>query len=137
VQEVSDTNPGLRNSILRNSIYNNAELGIQLGADGVTLNDLGDGDTGPNALQNFPVITSAAISNGSTPIFGSPAPDPSGNGEGKTFVGEKDVDTNTNGNASFSFVPNRVVPLSSRVTATTGSGNTSEFSNARIVVRPL
>jgi CSLREA domain-containing protein len=159
VQEVSEASPGLRNSILFNSIHSNAGLGIQLGAEavngGVTPNDLGDGDAGPNGLQNFPLISSAVISGGSTTIrgtlnslpnrtftiqfFNSPAPDPSGNGEGKTFLGEKDVDTNRNGNASFSFVLNRVVPLSSRVTATatTGNGNTSEFSNARIVVRPL
>jgi hypothetical protein len=35
--------------------------------------------------------------------------------------------TNVNGSASFSFVPAR---------AGTGAGGTSEFSRARIVVRP-
>lgn len=70
VQEVSAESPGLRNRIVSNSIYNNDGLGIQLGAEavagGVTPNDLRDGDTGPNALQNFPVISSAVISKGST-----------------------------------------------------------------------
>jgi CSLREA domain-containing protein len=158
VQEVSAESPGTANRIVSNSIFDNAGLGIQLGAEavagGVTPNDPRDGDTGPNGLQNFPVISSAVISNGSTTIrgslnstpnrtftiqfFNSPVPDPSGNGEGKTFLGQKDVDTNRNGNASFTFVPNRVAPLSTRVTATAtaGNGNTSEFSNARIVTRP-
>jgi uncharacterized protein YfaS (alpha-2-macroglobulin family) len=47
-----------------------------------------------------------------------------------------------NGNASFSFDFASTVPVSWRVTATatpataTGPGGTSEFSRARIVVRP-
>lgn len=157
VQEVSAESPGTANRIVSNSIFENAALGIQLGAEagtGVTPNDLRDADTGPNGLQNFPVISSAVISSGSTTIrgslnsipfrtftiqfFNSPAPDPSGNGEGKTFLGQTQVETNRNGNVSFSFVPNRVAPLGTRVTATAtaGNGNTSEFSNARIVTRP-
>jgi hypothetical protein len=57
---------GSGHSILGNSIYANTTngqgpasgLGIDLGWDGVTLNDLGDVDTGVNNLQNFPVLTS-------------------------------------------------------------------------------
>jgi hypothetical protein len=37
-------------SILRNSISNNAGLGIDLGHDGITLNDSGDGDSGAHVL---------------------------------------------------------------------------------------
>ena len=46
-------------AILANSIYSNTGLGIDLeGASGVTPNDSGDGDSGPNDLLNFPVINS-------------------------------------------------------------------------------
>src|SRR5882724_1129117 len=46
------------NQILSNSIFSNAKLGIDLNNDGVTQNDVGDADSGPNGYQNFPVITS-------------------------------------------------------------------------------
>ena len=51
-----------------NSIFSNGELGIDLSVattppytDGRTLNDNGAGDSGPNNLQNFPVILVAGI----------------------------------------------------------------------------
>jgi hypothetical protein len=150
---------GTGNRILSNSIYSNGGLGIDLvggteDANGVTANDPDDPDTGANTLQNFPGISSAITASGgpttitgglnSTPnqtftiqFFSSPAPDPSGFGEGKTFIGQRSVTTNANGNASFTFEFATAVPVSWRVTATaTGIGGTSEFSRARIVVRP-
>ena len=47
---------GSINAIRANSIYSNAELGIDLEGDGVTPNDAGDNDSGANDEQNFPVI---------------------------------------------------------------------------------
>jgi parallel beta-helix repeat protein len=46
------------NRILGNSIFSNADLGIDLEHDGPTDND--PGDTGANSLQNFPLLTSAS-----------------------------------------------------------------------------
>ena len=67
--------------ITENSILNNGssatELGIDLSlslptpTDGVSANYVGDGDTGPNNLQNFPVLTGASVSGGSTVVSGT------------------------------------------------------------------
>ncbi|HEY3026209.1 MAG TPA: Calx-beta domain-containing protein, partial [Pyrinomonadaceae bacterium] len=49
--------PGIEDAITDNEIYSNGDLGIDLGTSGITPNDPGDADTGPNNLQNFPVLT--------------------------------------------------------------------------------
>ena len=97
--------------ITRNSIFGNgvgAGLGIDLdprGVDpnaymppqGVSLNDSGDGDGGPNGTLNFPVIESATISGPNLLVRGwAPATsliefflaaaDPTGFGEGQTYL---------------------------------------------------
>jgi hypothetical protein len=60
-------------AIKGNSIFSNGGLGIDLSLDGVTLNDPGDPDTGPNNLQNYPVINGVTISGGSATILNSTA----------------------------------------------------------------
>lgn len=64
-------NNGRGNLISQNSFFANgtiaAALGIDLDGDGVTLNDDGDGDNGPNRLMNFPIIQ-IATTNGSNMI---------------------------------------------------------------------
>jgi parallel beta-helix repeat protein len=130
----------LQVSILRNSIFANGQLGIDLSLDGVTSNDAGDADTGPNNLQNFPVLTSVSSSGGSTTIAGTlnsvanatyrieffATPNV---GQGQSFIGSTTAATDANGNASFNIsVPQ--IAAGSRVTATATdpSGNTSEFA---------
>jgi hypothetical protein len=55
-------------TIRGNKIYDNADLGIDLDADAISPNDLGDGlrssldtEDGPNGLMNFPVGITAAV----------------------------------------------------------------------------
>jgi hypothetical protein len=134
-------------AILGNSIFSNGGLGIDLSDNGLTLNDDGDGDTGVNNLQNFPVITSVTNSGGMTTIagrlnsaasttyhiefFGNDAIDSSSYGEGKTFIGFKDVPIGASGNINFNQSFPQILP-GQRVTATATdpNGNTSEFSGA-------
>jgi len=137
---------GTGNRIAGNSIHDNGDLGIDLGDDGITPNDPGDGDTGPNNLQNFPVLNLASISAGnvmvsgtlnSTPnttfrveLFASAACDSSGYGEGQAYLGFTSVATDPNGNGAFGpvvfAIPGGLSVLTA--TATDPTGNTSEFS---------
>lgn len=71
------------NTIASNSIFSNGGLGINLvdpsalvpvgSSEGPTANDTGDGDIGPNGLQNFPVVTSAETLSDKTVIKARPA----------------------------------------------------------------
>ena len=131
-------NSGTGHSVLRNSIFANAQLGIDLGPGGVTPNDTGDADSGANTLQNFPVLTASAGgvqgTLNSTPsavftiqFFGNAACDASGNGQGQTFLGASSITTDGSGDAAIPFFavsPVQVVTA----TATSAGGDTSEFS---------
>jgi hypothetical protein len=95
-----------------------------------TPNDPGDADTGPNGLQNKPVISSAKTSSTKTTITGTLASvpntlyrvefysNPSGTDEGKKFLGLKLVSTDASGNATFTFSPASKVAAGQTVTAT-------------------
>jgi hypothetical protein len=136
---------GTGNAVLGNSIYANYGLGIDLGNYGPTPNDPGDGDSGANNLQNFPVIASVTKSGGNTAIAGmlnSVANTTyrieffANESQGQTFLGSTDVTTDANGNASFNFIAPQIdVSQSVTATATDPNGNTSEFSPA--VGQPL
>lgn len=144
---VVDPDPAfVRNAIRGNNIYLNGGLGIDLGDDGVTMNDPQDPDVGPNEFQNFPVLTSVTLSGGtatiqgtlnSTPnstfavdLFASQIWDTSTYGEGQKYLGSTTVTTDAAGNGSFSAtLPG--VPAGWNyfaATATDAVGNTSEFS---------
>jgi hypothetical protein len=137
-----------------NSIHNNGELGINLAPDlytqvypaSVTPNDPGDLDTGPNNLQNFPVITLASGDATATTVrgtldtpspsqvvielFTSGAADASGFGEGRVFQGTATPDAAGNWSATL---PGGLAGKYVAATATDAAGNTSEFSRAVVV----
>lgn len=134
-------------AILGNSITQNALLGINDSApDLVTPNDAGDGDSGPNGLQNFPVVTGATAGGGNVSVsgtlnsapnatfrvelFSNAACDTSGNGEGGSFLGFVDVTTDAGGNGSFgpSSFPLPAGETVITATATSAANQTSEFS---------
>jgi CSLREA domain-containing protein len=136
------------NRILSNSVFANGLLGIDL-ADGVsTPNDPDDADTGPNYLQNFPVLSSARKNaTGTTTVRGklnsTPSKtfniqffsNPAGTDEGKTLLGSATVKTDGAGDASFTFSTKKQVRLGQNITATaTGAEGTSEFSAPKKVV---
>lgn len=52
----------LDNRVSGNRIFSNNGIGIDLQNDGITTNDTDDADTGPNNLQNNPVLNAAVIS---------------------------------------------------------------------------
>jgi uncharacterized repeat protein (TIGR01451 family) len=142
---------GQNTTIAANSIHDNGGLGIDLGADGVTPNDTGDADTGPNGLQNFPVLTSAHVSFRSTTVKGtlnsaasttyrldfyaSPSCDSPGNGEGATWLGTTTAVTDGAGDLSFTYVSRTLTPPRTVITATATDpdGSTSELSGCRTV----
>jgi hypothetical protein len=137
-------------TISKNEIYSNQDIGINLRPDaewvaGVTPNDPGDTDVGPNTLINFPVLISAVATPGKlivrgtidTPnpstitieFFSNPVPspggDPSGHGEGAVYLGSDRPNPQGKFTATLpSVVPGTIISA----TATDANGNTSEFA---------
>ena len=153
---VVNTTSSLANTIRQNAIWNNASasdatknLGIDLGGDGITANDLKDTDTGPNNLQNYPVITSSMTKcDGTTdtknvPMFNSTPnttftidyyANPSWDAhsgkprQGEQWVSSETVTTDADGNANLNLTLINATQNVS-VTATDPQGNTSEFGS--------
>jgi hypothetical protein len=137
----SDTVPAQGNRISCNSTFANGGLGIDLNGDGVTLNDAGDVDDGPNKLMNFPVVTDISPTTGGVLLRGrldtsNPAgarievfladPDPSSFGEGKVCLTREVIPAS---DGTFAVTLAGVTPATAlTLTATDESGNTSEFS---------
>ena len=152
-----EDNPSTGNSIRGNSVYqngdaDNTDIGIDLADDGVTPNDDAndDDDTGPNNLQNFPIVedvtydetndqvsityrVQTATNNATYPLqIDFYAADSESSGEGQTYIGTQEY---TSGDARSSLT--NVIDLSNFsdvtsddhfvATATDADGNTSEF----------
>lgn len=133
----------VNNLISDNVMFANTVLGIDLGADGVTANDPGDADDGPNHLQNYPLLTSVDLGPLSTVIsgtldttpgvyavavYGNAACHPSEHGEGMIPLATMNV---TVGVVPASFtvtIPGTLTDLTFATTATDAQSNTSEFS---------
>ncbi len=133
-----------QNTILSNSIYQNAGLGINFGS-GPTPNHAPD-TAGPNNYQNYPTLSSAQSDGSVTTVtgtlyespdssyliqfFSSPRPDLSGYGQGKVLIGSTSAQTNAQGIATFTAGLSLVTQSGAYVsaTATDASGDTSEFS---------
>ena len=141
---------GIGYAISQNSIHSNNSWGIDLAPneccnDGVTPNDPGDIDIGPNNLMNFPVLASAKATPGKLIVKGtidtpspktvtieffantvpSPGGDPSGHGEGEIFLGSD----RPNPQGKFTATLPTVAPGTLiTATATDAEGNTSEFA---------
>ena len=107
-----DATAGTGNAIRLNSIFSNTGLGIDLGGNGVTLNDSA-GHTGPNDYDNFPLITAVSNAGGVTTVTGSLSStasttfavdfftlssiNASGYGEGRYVLGSASVMTDADG----------------------------------------
>ncbi|HKD17512.1 MAG TPA: S-layer homology domain-containing protein, partial [Thermoanaerobaculia bacterium] len=138
-------------TIRGNSIHDNLVTGIDLsaggGPDGVTPNDLGDGDSGGNNLQNFPVVSAVTYGAGNTTVDGllnstantmfsldfyasTCSNFPHDFLQGETYIGTAAVTTDGSGNIAFHVTTLNPVASGSpiSVTATDPAGNTSEFS---------
>jgi CSLREA domain-containing protein len=153
---------GTGNAILSNQIFSNVSAGaetdfgqgIDLGVtganvgNGVTANDQGDADTGPNNLQNFPVLTPAFTDTDSDTTFINGTLNSTPNtdfrlqffanavctellrGQGEVFLVEIVVNTGSSGTVDIDFSRAGAVAVGQFITATATdpAGNTSEFS---------
>ncbi len=135
----------------RNSLYGNGLLGIDLGGDGVTLNDPGDADTGPNHRQNFPAITRAAATGTHVLLYTTldAAPntaytlhfyysatcDRSGYGEAEQYLGQASTTTDASGAVTLgiTFVKRLLPGTVIMAAATDPDNNTSELSACKRV----
>lgn len=141
------------NDLDANEFRDNEGLAIDLAADGVTENDPGDLDSGPNGRQNFPVIT-AAIAQAPFRVEGSldsasgivhrldffenTTCDPSGNGEGGRYLGAAEIVIHAGPSDFVEFFDPAVAP-GNFVTATATNlltGDSSEFSDCFAITAP-
>jgi titin len=142
-------NGSLNNLISGNSIFGNAELGIDLGTAGVTPNvdcESGVAANAANAGQNYPVLTNVYVGTatqirgtldsgaGKTYLlqfFSNPCGNALGYGDGRVFLGQTNL---TLGAAMCSSNFTVTLPVSIpagwvvTATATDPANNTSEFS---------
>jgi CSLREA domain-containing protein len=145
---IPDANAG---SLLSgNRMFGNDGIGIDLGDDGVTPNDGLDNDSGPNTLQNFPVITSALRTGDTTTVEGVMTSVPNESfglqffqaagrsRQGKVYLGSLGTSTGPNGELPFSLEfakpkKGKFVTATATRNAAGDDGATSEFAKPKKV----
>lgn len=133
-------------TIRGNAIFGNDGLAIDLGNDGVTANDASDADSGPNGLQNFPVLGDAHPGSVAGTLDGAPdaaftldvyasaACDASGHGPAASLVASGSATTDATGHADFTLtLPGLASGAALTATATDAAGDTSELSSCVLV----
>jgi hypothetical protein len=143
-------------TVVGNSMESNHGLGIwpntRCDTQGApTPNDAGDADTGPNGLQNFPIIQAVnhlVLETSGTEILGKLDSTPSTDFtldfyadpacsnfpreflQGRTYLGSAPVSTDGSGHAQFDVALPTATEAGARITATATdpSGNTSELA---------
>ena len=156
IQNVSPNNDARGIRLYSNLVHSNEGLEIELAplsednftaAYGVTDNDPDDTDTGPNELQNFPVVTSVVVDASAilmidftldstasvqhtVEFFYTTSCDDSGHGGSEFYIGSVGVDTDANGDAVMQSGFDIAMPPDGYVTATATNPltGTSEFS---------
>jgi hypothetical protein len=138
-----EASAGTGNAIRGNAIGINGGLGIDVNGDGMTDNDEGDRDDGPNNAQNFPVLSRARTLAGVTTIDGTLNSSSNatyqldfylnpvfGAGRGEVFLGSAILHVGSNAMAPFSITLSLAVAPDQFIsaTATDADNNTSEFS---------
>jgi CSLREA domain-containing protein len=157
---ITKTGSGTGSHFDSNIIHSNGELGIDLGDNEVTANDAGDGDGGPNNLQNYPVLNYVRRGTGSAGIasitlnsapgkyriqyYANTACDASGHGEGEALLAAtEEITVPVGGNLTYLSSVALPYGIREQITATATSnpngdanyddGSTSEFSACRKV----
>ena len=141
------SNSGIGNTFKSNIYYNNSEMAIDIDGDYTPTGlDALDVDSGPNGIQNYPIITSSYVTASQISIVGTfnskanktytieyysnVTCNQSGFGEGKLLIGNQSITTNSSGNATINSSFSVIVPAGSFITclATDDLNSTSEFS---------
>ncbi|HEX7317081.1 MAG TPA: CSLREA domain-containing protein [Pyrinomonadaceae bacterium] len=154
---IASENSIIGGAVLSNSIYSNAELGIDIGDNGVSsdavfpsarrptltsVTNTGAGTVITGTIPNHNSFTPYTIQ-----FFSNPACDPSGHGEGQTFIGQTAfTPTTQNVPVNFSHTVSPAVPGGTFITAVAvrqddgnnipGAFYTSEFSNCSQLAAP-
>jgi trimeric autotransporter adhesin len=144
---------GTGNRVLANRFFDNHDVDIDLATAGPSANQPSNPVTGPNHLQNYPVLSQAIGSPGSSPstaVSGTLHSTPNasyridfylatacdgtaaGRGSAEVYLGWTSVNTNASGDATIAktlVVPANPSLIRISATATSSGGDTSEIGN--------